>query len=218
MRRRETWFYFEITLVGYTHDGAHLNRYLASDGSEAEVEVEVEVEDSLLGVFRMGFCLAIGSFRGLVGSESDPQMDRVVQIHCDWWSKGGLWFWLNRNALQEDKERYHIWGTTEDVAGGYESIRCPVVTLPGNSVALALRHNPQGLDTPYNHRWGLGLAAEGNTLYWTLDGATVVMMDITGFFDSSPGCVAEGAYATVVGGAGYARNAWTVANSRIYAG
>ena len=68
MRRRETWFYFEITLVGYTHDGAHLNRYLASDGSEAEVE------DPLLGVFRMGFCLAIGGFRGLVGSESDPQM------------------------------------------------------------------------------------------------------------------------------------------------
>ena len=203
---------FEITLADYTNGGAHLNRYLAPDGSGSEVE------DPDLGVYLMGFCLSIGSFRGLVGSETNRERDRIVQIHCDWWSRSGLWFWLNRNALEEDKERYQIWGTEKDVAAGYASIRCPVVTLPGNSVALAIRRNPLGFDRPANHRWGIGLAADGNRLYWTLDGTTVDTQNITGFFDSSAGCVAEGAYVTVVGGGGYARNTWTVADARIYAG
>ena len=203
---------FEITLADYSPDGAHVNRYITADGAGSDVE------DPKLGSYLMGFCLTIGSFRGLVGSEPDPERDRVVQIHCDLWSKSGIWFWLNRNALAEDKERYRVWGTAEDAAAGYESVRCPSVTLPGNSVALALRHKPLGIDSADGHRWGIGLEEDGNKLYWTLDGGSVDTVDIAGFFASSPESVAEGAYATVVGGGGYARNTWTVTDARVYAG
>ena len=64
----------------------------------------------------------------------------------------------------------------------------------------------------------LGLADDGNTLYWTLDGVTLDTQDITGFFHSSPGCVAEGAYVTIVGYASFQRNTWTVSDARISVG
>lgn len=200
---------FEVTLVNYVHEGEFLNRYLAADGADADEE------DHLVGKYLMGFCMAIGSFQGLVGCESDQETDRIVQIHCDWWSTG-LWFNLCRNVLQEDKEKYPVGGTPHDVVEIAEtkSITCPAVTAPGDAVILALRHNPLGYAVPYEHRWGLGLADDANTLYWTLDGTTVDQVEIPGFFDSSPGCVAQGAYATILGGASYQRNTWTIADVR----
>ena len=203
----------EITFVNYIHEGEHLNKYLAPQGGPAE-------EEPVLGEYLMGFCLAIGSYQGPVGSERARMTDRVVQIHCDWWSKGGLWFYLNRNTLREDEERYRVWGTEEDAASMMETKRIEGATrtLPGNSVALVCRHNPLGFSAPFPHRWGLGLADDGNTLYWTLDGVTVDTQDITGFFHSSPGCVAEGAYVTIVGYASFQRNTWTVSDARISVG
>ena len=69
---------FEVTLLGYDHDGEFLNKHLAADGTDAEEE------DPLVGRYQAGFCLAIGSYQGLVGSEPDKDIDRIVQIHCDW--------------------------------------------------------------------------------------------------------------------------------------
>ena len=202
---------FEVTLVDYVHEGEFLNMYLAADGTD------VDEEDPLVGQYQMGFCLAIGSFQGLVGS--DHETDRIVQIHCDWWSTG-LWFTLCRNVLQEDKEKYPVWGTPHTVAEMAEtkSITCPAVTVPSDCIFLAWRHNPLGYTAPYEHRWGLGLADGGNTVYWTLDGTIVDQAEIPGFFDSSPGCVAQGAYATILGGASYQRNTWTIADARISVG
>ena len=201
---------FEITLVDYNHEGAFLNKHLASDGTDAEEE------DPLVGRYCMGFCLAIGSYQGLVGCERDQETDRVVQIHCDWWTSG-LSFILCRNVLQEDKEKYPIWGSPHDLAEMAEtkSITCPAVTVPGDAILLAYRHNPLSNGTPYEHRWSLGLTNSGNTLYWTLDGIIVDQVEIPGFFDSSPGCVAEGAYATIMAGGSYKRNTWTITDAVI---
>ena len=202
---------FEVTLVDYVHEGEFLNRYLNADGTDADEE------DPLVGQYQMGFCMAIGSFQGLTGS--DQETDRIVQIHCDRWSTG-LWFLLNRNVLQEDKGKYPVWGTPHTVVEMAEtkSITCPAVTAPGDAVLLACRHNPLGYAASYEHRWGLGLADGGNTVYWTLDGIIVDQAEIPGFFDSSPGCVAEGAYATILGGGSYQRNTWTIADARISVG
>jgi hypothetical protein len=204
--------HFELTFVDYAHNGVFLNQYLANDGTPAKHE------DPHMGVYLMGFCLAIGSFRGLVGSENDRVHDRVVQIHCDWWSKAGLWFVLNRNMLEEDQKKIRFWEGEADAAKMVSTItvRCPVRTPP--ATCLAWRHDPFGDGTPWDHRWGLGIIDDGRRLFWTLDGIVMDIVDISGFFDSSPGSVSEGAYATVVGGASYQENMWTVAGLSISVG
>ena len=208
----------EVTLTDCAYSGPFLNKHLTADGAASDRE------DPFSGNYLTGFCLAIGSYRGLVGtgptSASVPVKgcaDRVVQIYFDWYSKAGIWYLLNRNALSADWEQLRTWGSEEDKETWRrdDRIDCPVVTGPGNSVSLAWRRNPLGDDTGWGHRYGLLLEDDGNTLSWLLDGNLVDKVDISGFFSSSPGCVAEGAYATIVGGGSYQHNVWTIADLRI---
>ena len=204
----------EVTLLNYTHDDEYLNKYLAADGAPSDHE------DEEVGPYLMGFCLSIGTFQGLVGSERDRDTDRVVQIHFDWWSKAGLGFTLNRNIIPDDKGKIRVWGSEADKAHmrATNTIDCPVMTIPGNSVSLACPHNPVGDHIAWGHRYGLLLTDDGNTLSWMLDGKVMDAVDISGFFDSSPGCVVDGAYATIAGGASYRHNVWTLADLRICVG
>ena len=208
----------EVTLQDYTHEGPFLNRYMTADGASSDHE------DPISGNYLMGFSLAIGTFRGLVGtgpvSKSVPVetlTHRVVQIHFDWYARTGLWYCLNRNVVSGDKAKLRTWGTDADRKTWRDThaVECPVISGPGNSVSLAVMHSPLGDHTGWGHRYGLLLADDGNTLSWQMDGKVMATVDITGYFSSSPGCVAEGAYATVVGGAGYQRNVWTVADLRV---
>lgn len=208
----------ELALTDYTHQGPFLNKYLAADGAPSARE------DPLCGNYLMGFCLAIGTFRGLVGTGPvsrdvpvETVRDRVVQIHFDWWSKAGLLFCLNRNVIASDKGRIRIWGSDDDKERlrKQQPVQCPVITIPGNSVSLAVRKDPAGDGIAWGHRYGLLLADDGNTLSWLLDGNVMDTVDIFGFFSSSPGCVADGAYATIVGGGSYQHNVWSVTDLRI---
>ena len=209
---------FEITLKDYIHEGPFLNKYLTADGASSDHE------DPVKGNYLMGFCLAIGTFQGFVGDEPvsrrkapEETTDRVVQIHFDWYSRAGLWYCLNRSVIAGDKEKIRIWGTEQDK----ENLRkmkptvVPNITIPGNSVTLAHRYNPAGDNISWGHRYGLLLTDDGNTLSWLLDGKLMDTIDISGFFSSSPGCVTDGAYATILGGASYQHNVWSVADLRI---
>lgn len=210
----------EVTLADFTHEGAFLNKYLAADGSA------LDHEDPHSGSYLTGFCLAIGSFGGLVGSgpvqrgvPDEELTDRVVQIHFDLFSRAGLTYILNRSVRGGDKRAYHIWGSDEDKRRWLESheIDCPVVTLPGNSVTLAIQTDPLGDGRGWPHRYGLLLRDDGRTLSWLLDGKVMDTVDIAGFFDSSPGCVSDGVYVTIVGGGSYQRNMWQVEDVRVSA-
>lgn len=208
---------FEVGFVDYTHDDEFLNKYLTFDGAASDRE------DPASGLYLMGFCLAIGTFQGLVGSEPDRGKERVahrvVQIHCDLFSRFGLGFCLNRNLLPGEKEKYPIFDNKNKehmaLARAGRTLDCPHVTIPGNSVSLAIRHNPSGDNIPWGHRWGLMIGDNGNTLSWLLDGKVMDTVNISDFFSSSPGCVAEGAYATIVAAGSYRENVWKIADVRI---
>jgi hypothetical protein len=48
-----------------------------------------------------------------------------------------------------------------------------------------------------------------------MDGKVMDTVDISGFFSSSPGRVADGAYAVISGGSSFQQNVWSVADLRI---
>ena len=116
--------------------------------------------------------------------------------------------------LSGDKEKIYIWGNNEDKEKwlGTHIIDCPSITIPGNSVSLAIRHDPLGDNTGWGHRYGLLLIDDGNTLSWLMDGKIMDTVDISGFFSSSPDCITDGAFATIVGGASYQHNVWSVSD------
>ncbi len=205
----------ELTLVDYRHKGPFLNQYMTADGASSDHE------DPYSGNYLMGFCLAIGTFRGLVGTgpvvksiPAETYINRVVQIHFDWYSKFGLSYCLNRNLLSGDKEKIRVWGKNGDKEKwlSTHSVDCPVITIPGNSISLAVKHDPLGDNTGWGHCYGLLLTDDGNSLSWLLDGKLMDTVDISGFFSSSPDCVAGGAFVTIVGGASYQQNVWSVSD------
>jgi hypothetical protein len=198
----------ELTVEDYRHEGEFVNRYLTIDGADS-----VE-DDPISGHYIMGFALAIGSLPSLVGKSNGPD-GRVVQIHCDWYSKLGLWFTLNRNIIEGDEEKYPFFAREREgrMLQRGEVPGYPFMTRPGNSVSLIIRR-PFGNDVAWGHRWGLGLAEDGNRLFWVLDGRVMDVADIAGFFRSSPGCVADGAFVTIAGGGSHRRNTWMIEDVR----
>ena len=90
----------------------------------------------------------------------------------------------------------------------------PHVTYP--CVALAIRRNPVGDNVGWGHRYGLVLTDDGKTLSWTLDGRAMDTVDISGYFGSSPGCVADGAYAFIGHGGGFRRSKITLSDVKIH--
>lgn len=201
----------EVTLTDFAHSEEYVCKGIAADGAASDHE------DPHTGKYLMGFCLTIGTFPGMVGSEPDKIKDRAVQIHFDWWSRIGLWYPLNRNIIPGDRGKIRLWDDKTDPQEMEMShtINAPVITLPGNSVVVAWRHDPKGDNRPWGHRMGLRLTEDGNTLSWVLDGQIMDSVDISGFFQSSPGCVADGAYASIVGGGCWRENIWTISEARI---
>ena len=120
--------------------------------------------------------------------------------------------------LQEDNQQLPVWGSPEDVAetAATKSIRCPTVSQAGDAVFLAWHDNPFGYTAPYEHRWGLGLSDEGNTVYWTLDGQVMDTSDVSGYFSSSPESVRAGAFLSVMGVGLFERNTWEMDDLEIY--
>ena len=214
---------FEFTLEDYSHSGPFLNMYIMRGDSS-------DFEDPVKGSFVTGFGLAISSFQGMVGDEPvsrriapEDTVERVVQIHYDWFSKAGIFYYLGRNIIAGDTEKIPLLDRElndriieKEIPKDYtfpEMI--PNITLPGHQVTQAQRFDPAGDNCGWGHRYGLLLTDDGNTLSWLLDGKMMDTVDISGFFSSSPGCVAEGAYATIVGGGSYEQNAWTLSDLRI---
>ena len=214
---------FELTLEDYAHSGPFLNKYIMRGDSS-------DFEDPVKGSFVTGFGLAISSFQGMVGDEPvsrrvapEDTIERVVQIHYDWFSKAGIFFYLGRNIIAGDTEKIPLLDRElndkiieREIPKGYtfpEMI--PNITLPGHQVTQAQRFDPAGDNCGWGHRYGLLLTDDGNTLSWLMDGKKIDTVDISGFFSSSPGCVAKGAYATIVGGGSYEQNTWTLSDLRI---
>ena len=199
---------FEMTLLDYQGEGESEDGHITVDGFASEHE------DPISGHYIMGFCIAIGSVPELVGVTNGPD-GRVVQIHCDWFSRMRLWFILNRNIVAGDEDRYPFF--TREREGRMlregEAPQHVFMTEPGNSVTLAIRR-PFADNAAWGHRWGLGLTDDADTLFWTLDSQVMDTFDITGFFRSSPGCVADGAFLTLTGGGTRCTNTWKVADVR----
>ena len=214
---------FEFTLKDYKHEGLFLNKYIMRGDSS-------DFEDPVKGSFVMGFGLAISSFVGMVGEKPvsrrvapEDTVERVVQIHFDWFSKAGIFFYLGRNIIAGDTEKIPLLDRElndriieKEIPKDYtfpEMI--PNITLPGHQVTQAQRFDPAGDNCGWGHRYSLMLTDDSNTLSWLMDGKMIDTVDITGFFSSSPGCVTEGAYATIVGGGSYQHNEWTLTDLRI---
>lgn len=201
----------EVTFVDYRYSGEYMNQYTSIDG------FAIDEEDPISGLYLIGFALTISSFRGMVGSEPDRERDRTVQIHFDWYSKWGLAYNLNRNVIAGDKEKYHIWTRETDghLAREFKLPAVPFITIPGNSVSLAVQRHPLGITNPAGHRMGLWIGDDGDSLAWTLDGKMMDVVDISGFFSSSAERFKDGAYAIIAGGASYAENTCVLENIAI---
>ena len=73
-----------------------------------------------------------------------------------------------------------------------------------------------GQPHPLGHRYGLCLTDNGNAVSWTLDGEVMDIVDITGFFQSSPEAMQDGAYASICMAGSYQSNVWKHSDARIY--
>lgn len=206
----------EATLLDYGAEGD----YLVTEGKIAEYEDPTgKSYRAVSGNYQRGWGINISNYHHFVWSKN--QTDRGVQIHFDWWDKLGLTFWMVRDLLPEDVERYPTWDpqiqTPEEVFEmgekgpilGTNQENQPVATLLG---MRWFPPNDDRLNTPIGHRYGLVLTDDGNTAYWTLDGNEMDRADTTGFFGSNPDAFSDGAYATIGGGGDYEQNVFKVGN------
>ena len=204
---------FEVSLVDVVHDDDFINKYMTVDGGACDHE------DPLSGNYLMGFALAIGTYPvPLSGNEVDRTNDRTIQVHFDLYGNIGLFFSLCRNIIPGDEQKYRFFDRKTDgpLLREGKALPCPNMTIPGNSVTLAMQHNPLGANSvPWGHRYGLQLSEDANVLSWMLDGKIMDTVDITGFFASSPGCAAKGLYATICGGSSYRTNCFKIADAQI---
>ena len=196
----------EISLSDYVPDGEFLNKWLTYYGNPGDVE------DPVGGPYEMGWGLTIGSFRGFVTGREDRVRDRAVQLHFDGWSKYGWSTTLCRTAVPGDEEKYPEFDHKTEM---YATKPTPFIAQPCLVLVAGLDFKAEG-SSPFGHRYGLGLTDNGNTVFWTLDGRVMDSADITGFFQSSPEAVKDGAYASVCMGGSYQSNVWRYSNARIY--
>ena len=202
----------EATLLDYGAEG----NYLVKEGKIMEFEdPSGKSFRSVAGNYQRGWGISISNYHYLVTSKKET--DRGVQVHFDWWSNLGLTFWLVRDVLPEDKEKYPSWvphrQTPEEV---FEmGKKGPVITPVVNKLGMRWFPPTDKMKTPVGHRYGLVLTDDGNTVYWTLDGNEIDRADITGFFSSHPDSVKDGAFATMGGNGSYERNHWSAGDVSI---
>jgi hypothetical protein len=221
----------EVTFVGHTQGTYELTPH-NQDHPE-------HIGNPLSGRYITGMCLTISNYHGPIvpDFEGDPESidaepvdpdlmsgyrasgkcpsrRRGVQIHFDWMSKWGLVYYLCRSILPEDYGKYPGWDVRLD---SLEEFIGKGQYVGGACFVLAARHySPDQAVNPLGRRYGLYLTDDGNTVSWTLDGKLMDTVDISGYFNSTPESVSDGAYVSL-SGAGYQPHIWKVDDVEIYA-
>lgn len=208
---------FEISFTDYAYSGDFLNRYLTILGAASEVE------DPVAGPYLMGWGISIGTFFGFVSGIKDR--DRAVQFHFDWFSKMGLYSFVNRQIIPDDFKKYVRISNedyTKTVVDTIDGHKVPYISRT-DAVILGIRRHPSGTKgnsgiegNSSGHRYGIKLSDGGNTISWMLDGRVMDTYDITGYFNSSPGMLDDGLYISIGAGASYQRSVWKFDDANVY--
>ena len=215
----------EAVLGGFGTTGKYFNPGLAgTNGAEVTVGVfsheDYPKEMDEKGQLVQAWSITLGSWHGFVGGQEEE--DRGVQLHFDLLRDDGLFVYLVRGLRPDDFEKYprDKFGTEEGKTMPPQELRVaheaaiatggPYVTVPCMALATRVYRDPAEiadlLERP--RRWGVYLTDDANTVYWTLDGQVMDVLDITGYFSSSPKSVEDGALISIMGVATHQLNVW----------
>ena len=224
----------EAVLGGFGTTGKYFNPGLAgTNGAEVTVGVfsheDYPEEMNEKGQLVQAWSITLGSWHGFVGGQEDH--DRGVQLHFDLLRDDGLFVYLVRGLRPDDFEKYprDKFGTEEGKTMTPQELRIaheaaiatggPYVTVPCMALATRVYREPAEiadlLERP--RRWGVYLTDDANTVYWTLDGQVMDVLDITGYFSSSPKSVEDGALISIMGVATHQLNVWKMDDLAFYA-
>ena len=215
----------EAVLGGFGTTGKYFNPGLAgTNGAEVTVGVfsheDYPEEMNEKGQLVQAWSITLGSWHGFVGGQEEE--DRGVQLHFDLLRDDGLFVYLVRGLRPDDFDKYprDKFGTEEGRTMTPQELRVaheaaiatggPYVTVPCMALATRVYREPAEiadlLERP--RRWGVYLTDDANTVYWTLDGQVMDVLDITGYFSSSPKSVEDGALISIMGVATHQLNVW----------
>lgn len=215
----------EAVLGGFGTTGKYFNPGLAgTNGAEVTVGVfsheDYPEEMNEKGQLVQAWSITLGSWHGFVGGQEDE--DRGIQLHFDLLRDDGLFVYLVRGLRPDDFDKYprDKFGTEEGKNMTPQELRVaheaaiatggPYVTVPCMALATRVYRDPAEiadlLERP--RRWGVYLTDDANTVYWTLDDQVMDVLDITGYFSSSPKSVEDGALVSIMGVATNQLNVW----------
>ena len=215
----------EAVLGGFGTTGKYFNPGLAgTNGAEVTVGVfsheDYPEEMNEPGQLVQAWSITLGSWHGFVGGQEDE--DRGIQLHFDLLRDDGLFVYLVRGLRPDDFDKYprDAFGTEEGRNMSPQELRVaheaaiatggPYVTVPCMALATRVYRDEAEikdlLERP--RRWGVYLTDDANTVYWTLDGQVMDVLDITGYFSSSPKAVEDGALISIMGVATNQINVW----------
>ena len=215
----------DAVLGGFGTTGKYFNPGLAgTNGAEVTVGVfsheDYPEEMNEKGQLAQAWSITLGSWHGFVGGQEDE--DRGIQLHFDLLRDDGLFVYLVRGLRPDDFEKYprDKFGTEEGKTMTPQELRVaheaaiatggPYVTVPCMALATRVYREPAEiadlLERP--RRWGIYLTDDANTVYWTLDDQVMDVLDITGYFSSSPKSVEDGALISIMGVATNQLNVW----------
>ena len=215
----------EAVLGGFGTTGKYFNPGLAgTNGAEVTVGVfsheDYPEEMNEPGQLVQAWSITLGSWHGFVGAQKDE--DRGIQLHFDLLRDDGLFVYLVRGLRPDDFDKYprDAFGTEEGRNMSPQELRVaheaaiatggPYVTVPCMALATRVYREEAEikdlLERP--RRWGVYLTDDANTVYWTLDGQVMDVLDITGYFSSSPQAVEDGALVSIMGVATNQLNVW----------
>ncbi|MCY3777806.1 MAG: hypothetical protein OXH11_17670 [Candidatus Aminicenantes bacterium] len=224
----------EAVLGGFGTTGKYFNPGLAgTNGAEVTVGVfsheDYPEEMNEKGQLVQAWSITLGSWHGFVGGQEDE--DRGIQLHFDLLRDDGLFVYLVRGLRPDDFEKYprDKFGTEEGKTMTPQELRVaheaaiatggPYVTVPCMALATRVYREPAEiadlLERP--RRWGVYLTDDANTVYWTLDGQVMDVLDISGYFSSSPKSVEDGALISIMGVATNQLNVWKMDDLAFYA-
>jgi hypothetical protein len=188
----------ETDFLGYASNGGYVNAWL-------DTYKRVSGAEGPDGKYEMGWSIQIGSRQP--GSKAATNVERWVKVQFDWWTGRGLVVLLERNSLPGDQTLY----TKSDmVTIRNETSKVPF--LDEDLVVLKARMLKREEFAPAGHKYGLGCADNGATLFWTLDGRVMDAADIRGFFDSVSSEFRDGAYVGLIGTSSYQDTLWRFDN------
>ena len=197
--------YAEFELVDYRRDKVTYNVWLDM------YRMGSAFMDPLGGKLNMRCSLTIGNATGQIQQIVKGRDDKSIQLWIDWWSRRGTVVFIGRNLQPDDKSNYpklNLRKTPSDEIG-----KEPFIA--GKCVILAAKCFARDTFDPLGHRYGLGLADDGETLFWTLDGEVMNSVDLDGFLTADPEMFKDGAYVSLGGLSSYRSNVWKYDNVKI---